>query len=448
MTYKICPICASPSPRTAVTCSVCGAALTAVPAAGERTGAENQPAAYDPRYGETDLDETSLKWRWATYILLIIGAAAGIVCLGTAALAGTRLLAVISAPAGGPALTPTAGGAALATNTARPTVFLPTVTDAPPTRTPTPSPTPSETPGPCLQQVQPGDSLIAIVARCGHRDLAVIDLVLELNNLSAPEVIQSGQTLEIPWPTPTDDPASAATETPEGAASAAEPVSVVIGAPQADSDTLARLAAAPPTATLQPGVTWHRVASGENIIIVAYTYGANVKILSELNPEITFSQCDFGLETGGPNCVVQIYEGQLVRVPAPTPTPTLSPTPSGSETATPTATPTFNAPSALSPGEGRLFRRDEFVTLRWIASGTLAPDQVYRVRVTDITAGAVYEADTTELSFVLPASWQGRDQRRHEYQWTVSVIASSNPQQPAFTTEPRTFLWEAQGEGS
>lgn len=414
-----------------------------MPAAGERTGTENQPAAYDPRYGETDLDETSLKWRWATYILLIIGAAAGIVCLGTAALAGTRLLAVISAPAGGPALTPTAGGAALATNTARPTVFLPTVTDAPPTRTPTPSPTPSETPGPCLQQVQPGDSLIAIVARCGHRDLAVIDLVLELNNLSAPEVIQSGQTLEIPWPTPTDDPASAATETPEGAASAAEPVSVVIGAPQADSDTLARLAAAPPTATLQPGVTWHRVASGENIIIVAYTYGANVKILSELNPEITFSQCDFGLETGGPNCVVQIYEGQLVRVPAPTPTPTLSPTPSGRET--PTATPTYAPPVILSPPQDAVVPPGVF-RLEWVSTGVLLPDEVYLVQVEDATAGTTFAAITRDTAFLLPDTLVPADGQPHAMQWAVSVARRNEQGRYAIISGPpavRRFQWQS-----
>lgn len=444
MAYKICPICASPSPKTAAACSVCGASLTAVAAAGERPDSGEQPADYDDRYGETDLDEGSLKWRGATYILLIIALVTGVVCVSAALLAGARLAEL----AGGPTLPPTVDRTLLVTNTARPTMFLPTVTDAPPTQPPSPSPAPTDTPGPCIQQVQPGDSLIAIVGRCGHRNLAVIDLVLELNNLSAPEVIQSGQTLEIPWPTPTDDPASAVTETPEGETNAAGQSPVVIGAPLPGSDTLAQLAAAPPTATLQPGVAWHRVATGENIIVVAYAYGANVKILSELNPEVTFSQCDFGLETGGPNCVVQIYEGQLLRVPAPTPTPTLSPTPSGSETATPTATPTFNAPSALSPGDGRLFQRDEFVTLRWIASGTLAPGQVYRVRVTDITAGAIYEADTAELSFVLPLEWQGRDQRRHEYRWTVSVIASDSPQRPYFTTEPRTFLWEAQGESS
>lgn len=401
---------------------------------------------YDHRYGETDFDESSVKWRGATYVLLAAGLMISVVCAGATAFASTRLLEVVVGPVNQTAPNPTVGGQSVLTSTPSPTIYLPTVTEAPPTRTPTPSPTLTETPGPCIQQVQPGDSLIAVVARCGHRNLAVLDLVVQMNNLAAPGMIQAGQILEIPWPTPTSDPNSEVTVTPEGQADAAASASVIVGAPLSDSNTLARLAAPRPTATLQPGVMWHRVAAGENIISVAFKYGANVKIMSELNPEVTFSQCDFGMPTGGPNCVVQIYEGQLLRVPAPTPTPTLSPTPSGSETPTPTATATFNAPTALSPGEGRLFLRDEFVTLRWVTSGTLSPEQVYRVQVVDVTSGMTYEADTTDLSFVLPQEWQGRDARRHEFRWMVSVIDRERPQQPYFTTEPRTFLWEGRGE--
>lgn len=425
-------------------CSVCGAALVSVPAAKQAQDKPQSALAYDHRYGETDFDESSVKWRGATYVLLAISLLTSVVCLGTAAFTGVRVLEAVAGPANLSAPSPTLSGQPGPTDTPSPTIYLPTVTEAPPTRTPMPSPAPTETPGPCIQQVQPGDTLIAVVARCGHRNMAVLDLVVQMNNLAAPEMIQSGQILEIPWPTPTSDPNSEITETPEGQADA--PASVIVGAPLADTNTLARLAAAPPTATLQPGVMWHRVAAGENIISVAFSYGANVKIMSELNPQVTFSQCDFGLPTGGPNCVVQIYEGQLLRVPAPTPTATLSPTPSGSETPTPTPTATFNAPTAFSPGDGRLFLRDEFVTLRWITSGTLSAGQVYRVQVVDVTTETIYEADTTELSFVLPEDWQGQDARRHEFRWTVSVIDRERPQQPYFTTEPRTFLWEGRGE--
>src|SRR5690606_25896060 len=54
-----------------------------------------------------------------------------------------------------------------------------------------------------------------------------------------------------------------------------------------------------PTPTLQPGIAFHTVQSNENIIVIGTQYGANVEILSQLNPEIAFSQCDFGLDFGG-----------------------------------------------------------------------------------------------------------------------------------------------------
>lgn len=450
MTHKICPICGTPAHPNAALCSACGASLQAVSQITEEDDAPQQTRSrpeYDQRYGETDLLEANLRWRGGTYLLGGMLMLAVLVCAGGVFLLGTRFYSMFAPDTPVPAMTqaPAEAAPALTTNTPRPTLMLNTVTPAP-TLTDTPAPT--DTPGPCMQQVQPGDSLIAVVARCGHRDLAVIDVVLELNGLDAPESLQSGQTLEIPWPTATSDPnAEFAEATDEAGESIPAGEDGADEAAAADINPLSGLPA-PATATLQPGVTYHTVAPGENIIIVAYQYGANVKILSELNPEITFSQCDFGQDAGGAQCVVNIYEGQRIRVPAPTPTPTLSPTPSGSETPTPSPTPTFNAPSALSPDNLMLFRRTDLVTLRWVATGTLGSGQVYRVRVEDLTNNAVYEADTTELFFIIPKAWQGRDNRRHEYRWAVSVIDVDRPDAPYFTTEARTFTWEALAENN
>jgi hypothetical protein len=418
------------------------------------TGAESvteQPAGgYAHQYGETDLLEGGLTWKGGTYILGGILALTLVICIGTLIVVTLPIVSqIMPSPIPTlPALTnqpnPAGSNGAFVTLTPFPTMFMATVTPAPPTRTPMPTPTPTETPSPCMQQVLPNDDLIAIVYRCGHRSLDVIDLVLEINNLADASRIQQGQILEIPWPTPTVDPNAIPTEAPtEGAgipgiAAAGSSADVNITTP------LRGLGPAP-TETLPPGVAWHRVQKDENIIIIAYNYGANVKILSDLNPEITFSQCDFGLDTGGPNCIVQLIEGQLVRVPAPTPTPTLSPTPSGSETPTPTATPTFNAPSPLSPDNRTFFGKDEFVTLRWVASGTLGPAQSYAVYVEDTTTGARYTATTQDLYFILPEDWHSTDNQRHEYSWTVSVIDNDDPENPYFTTLPRTFVWEGRG---
>jgi hypothetical protein len=165
-----------------------------------------------------------------------------------------------------------------------------------------------------------------------------------------------------------------------------------------------------------------------------------------LNPQIPFSQCDFQYDSGGGRCTVLLQVGQQIRVPVPLPTATLSPTLSGSETPTFTPTPTYNAPSALSPGNRAMFGRDDLVTLRWVASGSLSAGEAYRITVENITTGSVYTADTSELFYIIPGDWQGRDARRHQYRWTVSVIRLDEPDNPTFTTEARLFTWEGRGE--
>ncbi len=445
MTHKICPICGTPAHQNAAMCSACGASLRAVPQI--TNGDENEKtrpksvSEYDQQYGETDLFESNLNWRGGTYILGVLTFIALLSCAGIVFMLGSGFYNMMFSP-----MTATPSGEMpvevqpLATNTVRPTIVLNTVTIAP-TLTETPAPT--ETPGPCMQEVLAGDSLIAMVQRCGHRDLAVIDEVLEINGLDAPEVIRSGQILEIPWPTPTPGPEEQSEgDGSEATAEAGADGETAISVAAVPTNPLSGLPV-PPTPTLQPGVAWHTVTRDENIIIVAYEYGADIKILSELNPEITFSQCDFGLETGGEQCVVSIFEGQRIRVPAPTPTPTLSPTPSGSETPTPTPTATFNAPSAISPGDRTLFQRDDLVTLRWVASGTLGQGQVYRVTVKDVTSGLTYSDDTNALFFIVPKVWQGNIERRHIYEWTVKVIDVDRPDEPYFTTNALSFEWEA-----
>ncbi len=461
MSHKICPICSTPAHRSAVVCSACGASLRGVKTIDNDS--QESPAApgYDHQYGETDLSESNLNWRAGTYLLGGMLTLAILACVGVVFALGIRFFDTLSTPA---RLTETALAPQVENFATSPvitpsaTLYLPTVTPAPPTGSPTPTVGPTETPGPCMQEVLPNDSLIVMVQRCGHRDLAVIDLVLELNNLERADLIQAGQMLEIPWPTPTPDPNAQSEPTVEGDASGESDTVAMGDTNEGDTSEDASVASSSsgaiavdlsvtrvdPTATLQPGVQYHRVASGEDIISIARRYGADIKIMSELNPEVTFSQCDFGKFGGGEQCIVTIYEGQNLRVPAPTPLPTLSPTPNGSETPTPTATATFNAPSALSPDNRMLFRRADLVTLRWVASGSLTPEQTYRVRVEDLTAGIVYMGDTIDLTFIIPQEWQGRDNRRHEYTWSVSVIDLDNPDQPYFTTETRTFTWEAQ----
>lgn len=441
--FKICPICGATNHQNARFCSTCGTALAEVGA----TTSQKQPRVtlttnYDYRHGETDLYEGSLQSVGRAYLVGSVTFLLVLMFVGLALIFGRTLFNNLENG-------DSAMGAAAETNTPFPTINLPTVTVGPPTDTPSatatinPTATPTPTREPCRPVVQAGEGLYNVLPRCGHRleNLDIIDIVLELNGLNSPQDLREGQVLEVPWPTETPDPNLIPTETPEGESvgDAGDGESVVS---VADGNIDAPFF---PTATLQPGIMFHTVQPNENIISIGVQYGANIEILSQLNPEISFSQCDFGLDTGGERCTVILNQGQRVRVPAPTSTPTLPPTASGSETPTPTATATFNAPSVVSPSNRAVFTSDQFVTLRWIGSATLGEGQTYRLRVEDITAGIVYTADTTENNFVLPEAWQGTDSIRHEYQWTVSVIDSDAPDDPYFVTAPLTFIWQGRG---
>jgi len=432
-----------------VICPTCGTTLTDVNVVSNEPQAQKastSTARYDYRYGETDLYEGALHRRREMFVFGGMMALAAVVCIGAIALLALRflgadILPTIAETTDTPTPAATVGGGELTfftptavsiqTNTARPAPNLITVTPAPPTATPSP------TPAPCIRQVAAGDSLLGLALSCGHRDLDVIDLIVATNELSAPEAIQVGQELIIPWPTPTLDP-SQPTPPP-----ASEDTGADGGGGGSNGSASAQEALAFPTETLQPGVAWHTVIKDETMLSIAVQYGANAEILSQLNPEVEFSQCDFGMDSGGPRCIVTLIEGQQIRVPAPTPTPTIPPTPSGSETPTPTPTPTFNAPSSLSPGDRALFQQDELVTLRWVTTGTLGPTEVYRIRARDLTLGVDHTDDTRELFYVVPVEWQGTDGRRHEFSWSVSVIDLDAPETPIFTTETRIFIWES-----
>ncbi len=447
--YKICPICDTPNHRNAALCSTCGTTLVNVPIINSDSITDNSD--YAELHGETDLLEGNLRWRGGTYVVGGLVTLVLIACIGTLIFAGSRLFnAVVPPPAvqstiAGRTLTPTldAFGGVMVTNTQRATLQLATITLGPPTPTYTETPTITPTQGPCIQQVLPNDSLIAIIARCGHRDYKdLMQTVLDLNNLTDANQIQVGKSIEVPWPTATVDPNAIPTA---AQSSGIDGNTVVVDANITRDASGVRIR---PTETLQAGVTWHTVSGEENIISIAVEYGATLRILSELNPEIAFSQCDFGIGSGGPGCTVLLYPGQEVRVPAPTVTPTIQPTASGSETPTPTATPTYNIPTALSPSDKAFFSKDDLVTLRWLGTGALNADEAYLVTVQDLTNNQVYTAMTQALLFILPADWQSQKNDRHDYTWTIGVVKQSQPDKPSFVTAPHQFTWQGRGSGT
>lgn len=465
--FKVCPICETVNHRNANLCVTCGTTLMDVePTAGARAARRDTPDQhYDYRFGETDLQEEAAGGRARAFLLGTVSLLVCAMVFGASLIAAPLLTSLTPGSATQPADSGVAGSPS-----PRPTLSLATVTSGPPTNTPTETPTITptitETPTrePCIQVLGPGEGLYAVIARCGHRDLAVVQEVVRLNNLNDETSALAGQTLIVPWPTETPDPALTATAEAEAAAAA---VAVAAAAPEGEVRTMSDISEANeavpvsgglnadqirqtqavdpffrPTATNPPGIMGHRVAAGETITEIIVNYNTSMGVLDQLNPEITFSQCEFGERFGGGRCIVLIAPGQVIRVPAPTPTPTLSPTPNGSETPTPTATATFNAPYALSPDNRAYFRRDELVTLRWASTGFLLLGEAYQIDVENVTSGQKFSSQTTDLSFVLPREWQPAGTDRGELVWTVSVVSSSDPDARLYTTESRTFSWE------
>ena len=433
--FKICPICETHNHRNATVCMTCGTSLTDVDLTTKQNGKIQQQNVYDYRYGETDLFEGAVTsvGRALTAGLFVLGILIGIgitVVVLVPSSNDTRAISVLDTPTPSPTLRmlPTVTpGVATATQSLTPTITW--------------TPTETNTPEPCIQTVAAGDSLIGIVLRCGHRTRDIIPTVVALNDIEDETRIQIGQQIIVPWPTSTPDPNALPTDTPEASANT--------DGDSPASDEVALLAFDPfePTATstLLPGVIWHTVEPNASLITIALQYGANAKVLSDLNPEIDFARCDFGETFGGPECIVQLAEGQLIRVPAPTPTLTIEPTSSGSETPTPQPTPTFNVPSAISPANQAFFGAVDQVTLRWVTTGTIGQNEVYRVAVSDITSGDTFTADTYDLFFILPTEWQATDDQRHNYIWQVSVY-NTETNTSSYSTQTRTFVWQGTGE--
>ena len=435
--FKVCPICETRNQRQVVLCSTCGTTLANVAPQTSSVPAETVETSYDYRLGESDLAEESLNRAGRTmsiFLILLIIAAAALVALH-----------ILSRPTSDSGATDAARLA-----TAKPPLIAgPTVTQGPPTATYTSSPTltppPTDTliPTPCVRKVAAGDSLIAIVSRCGHRNLAILPTVMALNGITDETRIQIGQDIVVPLPSPSRDPANseAPKDESETDSASADPV----------SERVTLLAFDPfaptETPTLLPGLMWHIVQPDENMIVIALQFKTNAKALSDLNPEIEFSLCDFGLAFGGPECTVPLQQGQIIRVPAPTPTITPIPTASGSETPTPKPTATFNAPIAQSPADGAFFAPREQVTLRWVATGRLSSTDVYRVALTNTDTGASYDAETSELFFIVPSEWGPIDENSHYYSWQVSVL-NTNTGSVSHSTQARAFLWQGVGQSS
>ena len=201
-THKICPICDARNHRNAVLCATCGTTIVQVASIDDADDSEARAASYDFRFGETDLAEASVAGAGRALNALLI--AILLTVSGVLAIALHVRNQMADDAASAPQMP-----------TASPTrMMAPSITPGTPTATftisPVPSPTPSETPtpAPCARTVAEGDSLGAIILRCGHGSLAILPTVMALNDIADETRIQIGQVIAVPLPSPTADPDS------------------------------------------------------------------------------------------------------------------------------------------------------------------------------------------------------------------------------------------------
>jgi LysM repeat protein len=350
--------------------------------------------------GETTRESVSPWLMIAGVVLLLVVACAVIFIL----LGGTSRLGL--------------GVAVTATPTRTPTT-MPATTILPITLPPPTTALPGPTPAIVKYKVKAGDNLTAIAARYK----VSIQAIMAANGMKD-DTIRIGEELIIPLPTPTPVPGS---QQPP---------------PPGTTPTAISLQSPPPSATPAgtPGVIRHTVQRGDTLISIAATYGSTVDAIRAANQ----LPSDF------------LSIGQVLWVPVGAWTPTPTETAVAITTATPTAEFAYNAPSILSPSDGKLFRGiQDLPQLLWASVGTLKPSEFYVVHIDYMWNGEkksivkqVRQGNSVRLD---PTDYPGVNPNGTRFSWYIVVVNQpSEPKAPGqtpqmFAASPasatRTFVW-------
>lgn len=280
-----------------------------------------------------------------------------------------------------------AQGPSVATSTGSPPPpsSTPTVTPRPtrtPTATLTPTPTDTFTPlPPIIHVVVKGESVGIIAKQYGVTERSV----LEANGLQSESIIQIGQELIIPHPTPTLE-------------SQASPVAP----PTEAAGTLAATGEPP----LAPGEQVYAVESGDTMTDIAKKFNTTVNLLMSRN----------GIKDPS-----LLRVGQTLVIPIGTPTPLPSPT--FRPTQTPTVGPPYTTPALLWPPDGTVYRGEQAnVLVQWTAVGYLKSDEWYVVRVrrgNDIIGEQWTKANAWRMAADLRPPASAAD---HRLTWEVLIM--------------------------
>ncbi len=360
---KICPTCGTRLSENAVRCLVCG------------TEFGEQPAPKTVKKAEKSVQ------------------AAGIpsVTLSLPAIVGSLLAIIVLAVGLTFYLTPK-----------DPQKFAPIEDTATPTETPTPTLTPTntapptETPTPTLQPpfeytVKESDGSCSQIA---YNFNVSVQSIIVLNNLASSCPIYAGQTLLIPYPTPTPPPA--ATNTP-----------------------LAEIATQQACESVQ--IT---VQEGDTLSSISANYAVSKESIKQFNKLTTDN----------------VLIGQILMIPlcerAPDP---------GKPTPTATIPPPYPAPNLLLPADGAAFTlANDVVTLQWASVGVLRDAEAYQITIEDITANQTRRVTdyVTDTKYIVPTSFRPKDNVAHVMRWQVVTVFQSG------VDEQGNPIWVAAGAAS
>lgn len=338
---KLCPVCGTRLNESATRCLVCGTELNL------KADTKKPAGVNAKRLPEITLSLPAALGLLALFITL--GAVVVFLILNT------------NSPDELAGVTPEAG-----TPTASPTITMtPTVTMTP-TLAPTWTPLP-----PTAYIVKAGETCSDVAAIFG---VSVQSIILE-NNLSTDCIINEGQELSVPQPTPTASPQPTATLSEvEKTEVACEKVNYLVK----ENDTLSS---------------------------IADEYDVSMAVIREYNGMVNDT----------------VIEGQPLVIPLCLREPTAGPTP------TPTTPPPYPGPNLLLPADGASFTSvNGAITLQWAAVSELLGNEAYAVTITDLTseANTTITEFVTDTSLILPASLAPDDGKPHVFRWSVYIARS------------------------
>ncbi len=237
-----------------------------------------------------------------------------------------------------------------------------------------PSPTATSQP-PRVHQVSEGETLFGLA----YIYKVTMDVIAELNGFSVESPIQSGQSLQIPWPTATPP---------------LEPVIVEINGEPVIAD---------PT-----NCERYEIQAGDALSVIAARNNINFDLLLRVN-RLTDQSV---MQPGDTVCIPQVLYGEVLPpTPGPSPTPSATSFPAG--------------PSLLYPTNGIVVEMiDEPIVLQWLAVKDLTPEEWYMVELTNLTLEGQHpdRAFTRDNAFRVPGSWRPPVEAHHDFRWRISIV--------------------------